>query len=158
MSYYFNTSDQLLTLSGASLALLILAMTPICIGSFISLRMMQKPTARKRRRIRFENGFEDETEERTHVISTRHALFFPVIGFVAIFYTYLALKTIRPEYINEAITIATSIVSTALFSNTILLIAKNNIPRKWLDKIGDYKFCFSRQGRGRIVVLSKHIH
>ncbi|CEJ05142.1 hypothetical protein RMCBS344292_19090 [Rhizopus microsporus] len=143
MPQYFNTTDDWLTLIGASLALLALAMVPICIGSSISLQMMKTPPKKK---IMFANTM-DEDEVKTQVLSSRHALFFPIVGFIALFYTYLALKAIDPEYINEGIAIMTSILSTVLMSNTILLVAKNNIPNQWLEKIDDYQFSFSRRGQ-----------
>lgn len=149
MPQYFNTTDDWLTLIGASLALLALAMVPICIGSSISLQMMKTPSKKK---IMFANTV-DEDEVKAQVLSSRHALFFPIVGFIALFYTYLALKAIDPEYINEGIAIMTSILSTALMSNTILLVAKSNIPNQWLEKIDDYQFSFSRRGQGKFTVL-----
>ncbi|KAG1470727.1 hypothetical protein G6F56_002514 [Rhizopus delemar] len=123
-------------MTSASLALLILAVIPIWVGSFVSLRMMKKSSQKTKLE-----------QDDAHVLSTQHALVFPIIGSIAIFYTYLALKSIDPEYINEGIIIVTSLLSTALFSNTLLLIAKNNMSRSWLDKIENYKFSFSRQGK-----------
>lgn len=143
VSHYFNTTDDWLTSTGASLALLVLAMIPICIGSYVSLSMMKNSTGNNRTR-----SDSLEEDKRMHVLSTQHALAFPIIGSIAIFYTYLALKSIDPEYINEGITIATSVLSTALFSNTILLVAKNNMPRTWLNRIENYQLSFSRQGEG----------
>ncbi|KAG1381795.1 hypothetical protein G6F61_002848 [Rhizopus arrhizus] len=141
VSHYFNTTDDWLTSTGASLALLILAMIPICIGSYVSLSRMKKPRGNNTTR-----SVSLEEDKRMHVLSTQHALAFPIIGSIAIFYTYLALKSIDPEYINEGMTIATSVLSTALFSNTILLVAKNNMPRTWSSKIENYQLSFSRQG------------
>lgn len=143
VSHYFNTTDDWLTSTGASLALLILAMIPICIGSYVSLSRMKKPRGNNTTR-----SVSLEEDKRMHVLSTQHALAFPIIGSIAIFYTYLALKSIDPEYINEGMTIATSVLSTALFSNTILLVAKNNMPRTWSSKIENYQLSFSRQGEG----------
>ncbi|CEG76783.1 hypothetical protein RMATCC62417_11635 [Rhizopus microsporus] len=154
MPQYFNTTDDWLTLIGASLALLALAMVPICIGSSISLQMMKTPSKKK---IMFANTM-DEDEVKTQVLSSRHALFFPIVGFIALFYTYLALKAIDPEYINEGIAIMTSILSTALMSNTILLVAKNNIPNQWLEKIDDYQFSFSRRGQAMCELHVTVIH
>ncbi|CAO3697786.1 hypothetical protein CU097_006180 [Rhizopus azygosporus] len=154
MPQYFNTTDDWLTLIGASLALLALAMVPICIGSSISLQMMKTPSKKK---IMFAHTMDDD-EVKTQVLSSRHALFFPIAGFIALFYTYLALKAIDPEYINEGIAIMTSILSTALMSNTILLVAKNNIPNQWLEKIDDYQFSFSRRGQAMCELHVTVIH
>lgn len=136
-THFFDTSENWLSMTSASLALLILAVIPIWVGSFVSLRMMKKSSQKTKLE-----------QDDAHVLSTQHALVFPIIGSIAIFYTYLALKSIDPEYINEGIIIVTSLLSTALFSNTLLLIAKNNMSRSWLDKIENYKFSFSRQGKG----------
>ncbi|KAI9269347.1 peptidase A22B, signal peptide peptidase [Sporodiniella umbellata] len=132
---FFTTTENWLSTTSAFLGLLALAVTPIWIGSFVSLSVVKK----KDKGVRFE-------PEKTRILSAQHALAFPIVGSIAVFYTYLALKSIDPEYINDGIVIIASILTTALFSNTLLMIAKNNMSSSWIEKIENYKFSFSKQG------------
>lgn len=155
---YFAFIDDHLGLQLASVALLALAMIPICTGSFSSLHTMKKPqtssrSARKKH-ISKSNPFDDsddEGEEKAQVLTIKDAFLFPVIGSALLYSVYLALNEAPQHYVDQAIQAITSVLSCAVFSQTAILVLKNRLPTKCIQMIEKYKFSFSRRDQSRYI-------
>lgn len=152
--HYFAFIDDHMGLQLASVALLTLAMIPICTGSFSSLHTMEKPqtagrsTAARKKHISKSNPFDDsddEGEEKAQVLTIKDALFLPVIGSVILYGIYLALNKAPQHYVDQAIQVLTSVLSCAVFSHTAILVLRNRLPTKCIQAIEKYKFSFSKR-------------
>lgn len=156
--HYFAFIDDHMGLQLASVALLTLAMIPICTGSFSSLHTMEKPqtagrsTAARKKHISKSNPFDDsddEGEEKAQVLTIKDALFLPVIGSVILYGIYLALNKAPQHYVDQAIQVLTSVLSCAVFSHTAILVLRNRLPTKCIQAIEKYKFSFSKRDQSK---------
>jgi minor histocompatibility antigen H13 len=162
--------DDQIGLQLASVALLGLAMIPICTGSFSSLRRMKnrsflasrsssstsrsRSSSRIRSTIRVTNAFEDtddeEGEEKSQILTIKDAFLFPIIASGLVYAVYLTINEVKPVYVHQAIRVITSILYCAVFSNTSILVAKNKLPSQLINQIEKYKFSFSARDRSKL--------
>lgn len=161
--HYFAFIDDHMGLQLASVALLTLAMIPICTGSFSSLHTMEKPhnvfsrsAAARKKHISKSNPFDDsddEGEEKAQVLHIKDALFLPVIGSIVLYGVYFALNKVPQHYVDQTIQMLTSVLSCAVFSHTAILVLKNRLPTRCIQAIEKYKFSFSKRDQSEFISI-----
>lgn len=162
MSYhkYFNFIDDQIGLQLASVALLLLALTPIFFGSITSLNTLKEPhytptntrSTRGKSNASSESHHDDNEEEdnRTQVINIKDAFLFPIIGSALLYFTYLTLDTVSPQYVDKSIQVVTSILSCTVLSKAAMMVLNNKLPRKVSKSLEKYKLSVSKKDQSNV--------
>jgi minor histocompatibility antigen H13 len=104
----------------AYLALGIMAVVPIYIGSFNSLKKI-KPEASSKK----DDDFSDDEEEKSESLSKEDAYMFPILGSGVLFSLYLVFRYLNKEYINYLLTGYFGLIGVAALTNMGEAILRN---------------------------------
>ncbi|KAI7905654.1 signal peptide peptidase-domain-containing protein [Cokeromyces recurvatus] len=163
---FFDFIDDYIGLQVASIALLSLAVMPIVIGSYCSIKGNRKRKARSRRsrsrsmsRLRSSHHYYDSEEEENEdrdseeerriskVVTSKDAFLFPIIASSFVYFISWMIEVFNPIIVNNITMISTSILSCAVFTSTVISILKKLAPSSIAKHIGLYSFSFSNQNR-----------
>ncbi|KAG2180142.1 hypothetical protein INT43_003930 [Umbelopsis isabellina] len=118
-----------------------MAVVPIYIGSFESLKGVKRPknaAARKKSNNPLEDS-DSESESITESLSANDAWMFPVFGSAVLFSLYLLFRFLDKEYINYLLTGYFALLGCAAVAKVGLLVSKKTMPAGILKHVEKYK-------------------
>jgi asparagine N-glycosylation enzyme membrane subunit Stt3 len=80
---------------------------------------------------------------------------FPIVGSVCVLFAYFTVKNVGNDKIHQLGTLFTTLLSTSVFSSTLLSFARHSLPRSFFGRHEQIKFTISKSGHSKFYLQTK---